>query len=174
MNLPRFWEHLDIAGTNPVEGPGPLSANPGRSGERRGGVQLHDPLTPFPAAQRRSGTRRLFVPPSRRVFSPVESAIAKWFDRQTSQEVCPWNAKFSRDATEPSLLPIARLATTDALELAREMLAMSPEQFHAGYKHTPLSRAKLAGLARNAGTMLANAKAAVDSASPPARPPSLA
>src|SRR5665647_3904720 len=34
----------------------------------------------------------------RSVWLPVPSGIAKWFDRHTSQEVCPWNAKFSREA----------------------------------------------------------------------------
>lgn len=89
------------------------------------------------------------------------------FGCDVCQEVCPWNVKFSRNATEPAFVPIPQLATTDALALAREVLAMSPEQFSAGYKHTPLSRAKFAGLTRNARTVLASANSAAGDESPP-------
>ena len=47
-----------------------------------------------------------------------------------------------------------QLATADARTLARQLLAMSPDDFASRYKHTPLSRAKLPGLKRNACAVL--------------------
>jgi epoxyqueuosine reductase len=76
------------------------------------------------------------------------------------QEVCPWNAKFSRAATEPAFSPLERLASPDARELARAFLAMTPAEFTAELKHTPLSRAKLSGLKRNACAVLGNSGSA--------------
>jgi epoxyqueuosine reductase len=72
------------------------------------------------------------------------------------QEVCPWNHKFSATASEAVFTPIERLATPDAGELARAFLATSPDEFAEEFKHTPLSRAKLVGLKRNAASVLAN------------------
>lgn len=87
---------------------------------------------------------------------PVESRIAKWFDRHTSQEVCPYNRKFSAEASETAFAPLERLATPDARALARTFLATSPGEFAEEFKVTPLSRAKLVGLKRNAASVLAN------------------
>lgn len=72
------------------------------------------------------------------------------------QEVCPHNRKFSAEASEAAFAPMERLATPDARELARAFLATSPGEFAAECKHTPLSRAKLVGLKRNAASVLAN------------------
>ena len=62
--------------------------------------------------------------------------------------------KFSAAATEPAFTAIDRLATRDARALAREFLDISPAQFAAELKRTPLSRAGLTGLKRNARTVL--------------------
>lgn len=78
------------------------------------------------------------------------------FRRHTSQEVCPWNHKFSARASEPAFAPLERLATPDARAMARAFLATSPVEFAEEFKHTPLSRAKLVGLKRNAASVLAN------------------
>lgn len=72
------------------------------------------------------------------------------------QEVCPYNRKFSAEASEPAFAPVERLATPDARALARAFLATSPGEFAEELKHTPLSRAKLVGLKRNAASVLAN------------------
>ena len=91
------------------------------------------------------------VPPLavRSVFSPVASGRAKWFCRHTSQEVCPWNAKFSRAATEPAFAPRAELVEPDIAAFA----AMDDVEFKRRFGDTPLSRARRVGLARNAAAM---------------------
>ncbi len=78
--------------------------------------------------------------------------MARWFDRHTSQEVCPWNARFSRAATEPAFSPRAELETPDLIAFA----TMDVAEFKARFGDTPLSRAKRAGLARNAATVAVN------------------
>jgi len=86
----------------------------------------------------------------------VASGISKRFCRHTSQEVCPYNRKFSAAATETAFSPLERLAAPDARDLARDFLATSQAEFTKTLKHTPLSRAKLSGLKRNACAVLAN------------------
>ena len=112
--------------------------------------------------RRGPGPHRRFPRSSRRDLPPVESGIAKWFDRLTSQEVCPWNHKCSAGATESAFSPLEQLASPDARELARAFLAMTPADFATALKQTPLSRAKLSGLKRNACAVLANAGTATD------------
>jgi hypothetical protein len=82
----------------------------------------------------------------------VERRIMNWFDRHTSQEVCPWNAKFSRAATEPACTPRAELVEPDSAAFA----AMDDAEFRQRFGDTPLSRAKRGGLARNAVTARGN------------------
>ena len=75
------------------------------------------------------------------------------------QEVCPWNVKFSRDATEAAFDVREVIADKDARTLAEDLLAMSQEEFSAAFRKSPMKRAKLAGLQRNARVMLANSRA---------------
>jgi epoxyqueuosine reductase len=72
------------------------------------------------------------------------------------QDVCPWNVKFSRDATEPGFAPRAAIADKDARALARDLLAMSQETFSVDFRNSPMKRAKLRGLKRNAAVVLGN------------------
>jgi epoxyqueuosine reductase len=73
------------------------------------------------------------------------------------QEVCPWNERFARYAPyESPMQPRAALAGKDARTLARELLSMSQEQFSAAFKNSPMKRAKLRGLKRNATVVLGN------------------
>jgi epoxyqueuosine reductase len=66
--------------------------------------------------------------------------------------------KFSRELAEDSpFAPRAMLAGKDAPTLARELLAMSQAEFSAAFKGSPMKRAKLAGLHRNAAVVLHNA-----------------
>jgi epoxyqueuosine reductase len=81
------------------------------------------------------------------------------------QDVCPWNARFSRDLREPAFQPRAAIRGKDARTLAREILAMDDEQFRRAFKRSPMKRAKLRGLKRNAAVVLGNA---ADSADVPA------
>jgi len=77
------------------------------------------------------------------------------------QEVCPWNERFSQKLPEGS--PFAArevIADKDARSLAREILAMSDEKFRAALKGSPMKRAKLRGLKRNAAVVLGNLRTA--------------
>ena len=68
------------------------------------------------------------------------------------QEVCPWNDKFSRAATEDAFRPRAELVEPDLASFA----TMSDAEFRTRYGDTPLSRAKRVGLARNAAARHGN------------------
>lgn len=72
------------------------------------------------------------------------------------QEVCPWNESFAQELREPAFRPRAAIAGRDAGKLAREILAMTQEEFSAAFRKSPMKRAKLAGLKRNAGVVLGN------------------
>jgi len=88
----------------------------------------------------------------------VDSRISKRLYRRISQEVCPWNQKFSQELAAGS--PFAArefIAGKDAVTLSRELLAMSQAEFSAAFKGSPMKRAKLAGLKRNASVVLENA-----------------
>ena len=87
---------------------------------------------------------------------PVERGISNMCSRGTSQEVCPWNVRFARENRIPEFAPREVLAGKDAATLARELLAMTPEEFSAAFKGSPMKRAKLAGLQRNAMVVLGN------------------
>ena len=65
--------------------------------------------------------------------------------------------KFSQALTEGS--PFAArefVAGKDSRTLARELLAMSQVEFSAAFKGSPMKRAKLRGLQRNAAVVLGN------------------
>lgn len=72
------------------------------------------------------------------------------------QEVCPYNIKFAHTAEEPAFLPRAAVGRKDARTLAREVLLMSQTEFSAAFKGSPMKRAKLRGLKRNAAVVLGN------------------
>jgi epoxyqueuosine reductase len=78
------------------------------------------------------------------------------------QEVCPWNQKFSLSLREAAFKPRAAIARKDARTLAHELLAMSDEEFRIAFKGSPLKRAKLRGLERNAAVVLGNVGTAED------------
>jgi epoxyqueuosine reductase len=73
------------------------------------------------------------------------------------QDVCPYNVKFSRVLEDES--PYAAresLGSKDARTLAREILGMSQDEFTAAFRGSPMKRAKLRGLKRNAAVVLGN------------------
>ena len=79
------------------------------------------------------------------------------------QDVCPWNEKFATALPDDS--PFASreaLGGKDARTLARELLAMSQDEFSVAFKGSPMKRAKLRGLKRNAAVVLGNARSADD------------
>jgi epoxyqueuosine reductase len=78
------------------------------------------------------------------------------------QEVCPWNERFAQDLKEPAFAAREVLAGKDARTLARDLLGMSRAEFSAAFKGSPMKRAKLRGLKRNAAVVLGNVGAADD------------
>ena len=72
------------------------------------------------------------------------------------QDVCPWNQRFSRDATLTEFDPRPALASNDSRTIAREILEMDVDGFRAAFKGSPMKRAKLGGLKRNAAVALGN------------------
>jgi epoxyqueuosine reductase len=74
------------------------------------------------------------------------------------QEVCPWNVKFSQELAEESPFKARDfIAGKDAVTLATDILALDQEQFSPAFRKSPMKRAKLAGLKRNAAVALENA-----------------
>ena len=83
--------------------------------------------------------------------------ISKRLYRHISQSVCPWNVKFSQTLAENS--PFAArefIAGKDAVTLARDILALDQGAFSAAFRKSPMKRAKLRGLQRNASVVLRN------------------
>ena len=72
------------------------------------------------------------------------------------QDVCPWNVRFGSELEEPAFAARAAVAGKDARTLAREILAMTQEEFSAAFRNSPMKRAKLRGLRRNATVVLGN------------------
>ena len=79
------------------------------------------------------------------------------------QDVCPWNERFAQPLPDESPYhPRPAVAGKDARALAREVLAMSTEEFSELFRGSPMKRAKLRGLKRNAAVVLGNIGAPED------------
>ncbi|HEY0971107.1 MAG TPA: tRNA epoxyqueuosine(34) reductase QueG [Gemmatimonadales bacterium] len=78
------------------------------------------------------------------------------------QEVCPWNKSFARELEEPAFAAREALRGRDARTLAREVLAMTQEEFSAAFRKSPVKRTKLRGMKRNAAVVLGNVGTAED------------
>ena len=79
------------------------------------------------------------------------------------QDVCPWNVRFAKALPDTSpYAPREALAGKDARTLARELLGMTQAEFSAAFKGSPMKRAKLRGLRRNAAVVLGNVGTAED------------
>ena len=73
------------------------------------------------------------------------------------QDVCPWNEKFATALPGDSpFQPRDALGGKDARVLARDLLAMTQDEFTAAFRGSPMKRAKRRGLARNAAVALGN------------------
>lgn len=84
---------------------------------------------------------------------PEEAAslLGNWvFGCDVCQEVCPWTQRFSRPTGDPDFQP--RLDPAPRLE---DLLRLTPAAFRERYAETPLARASLEGLVRNAQAILA-------------------
>ena len=64
--------------------------------------------------------------------------------------------KFAQELNEPAFVAREVLVGKDARQLARELLAMTQEEFSLAFKNSPMKRAKLRGLKRNAAVALGN------------------
>jgi epoxyqueuosine reductase len=79
------------------------------------------------------------------------------------QEVCPWNQRFARALPDDSpFAPREFLRGKDARTLARDLLQTIQEEFGAAFRGSPMKRAKLRGLKRNACVVLGNVGAPRD------------
>jgi epoxyqueuosine reductase len=72
------------------------------------------------------------------------------------QDVCPYNLKFAQSLKVPELAPREVVAGKDARQLARDLLQMTQAEFSPAFKGSPMKRAKLRGLKRNAAVVLGN------------------
>ena len=65
--------------------------------------------------------------------------------------------RFARELPEGSpFAPREALAGRDARTLARKLLGMAPDDFSTAFRGSPMRRAKLGGLKRNAAVVLGN------------------
>ena len=79
------------------------------------------------------------------------------------QDVCPWNVRFSRELPDDSpFISRGVLGDKSAPTIARELLAMTSAEFSAAFKGSPMKRAKLRGLKRNAAVALGNVGSSED------------
>ena len=76
--------------------------------------------------------------------------------------MCPYNIKFAQALRVPAFAPREMLSDKDARHFARELLEMTREAFSGSFKNSPMKRAKLRGLKRNAGVVLGNVGTAED------------
>lgn len=71
------------------------------------------------------------------------------------QEVCPWNVRFARDLPPDSpFQPREFIAGKPAMTLARNILTLQASEFSAAFRKSPMKRAKLRGLQRNAAVVM--------------------
>lgn len=93
-----------------------------------------------------------------RVRPAVSRRTSKWLYRHISQDICPWNRKFATQlAADSPFKPREFIARKDAVTLARDILALDQDAFSAAFRKSPMKRAKLVGLRRNARVLLWNA-----------------
>ena len=78
------------------------------------------------------------------------------------QDVCPWNVRFARALPHESPYAPREAVAGDARRLARALLEMSREEFSRAFQGSPMKRAKLRGLKRNAAVVLGNIGTADD------------
>ena len=71
--------------------------------------------------------------------------------------MCPWNVTFSQVLAADSPFRAREfIAGKDAVTLATDLLALDQDTFSAVFRKSPMKRAKLAGLRRNAAVVLSN------------------
>jgi len=86
----------------------------------------------------------------------VVSGIAKWVYRHTSQDVCPYNCKFSRELSELALTLHSDKISPSPMEL----IGMSPAAWREFSRGSPIRRSKRRGFLRNTAVVLGNSGSA--------------
>lgn len=82
--------------------------------------------------------------------------------------MCPWNVKFSQALADDSPFRAREfIAGKDAVTLAADILALDQDAFSAAFRKSPMKRAKVRGLQRNAAVVLENASSTVRPHVPP-------
>ena len=72
------------------------------------------------------------------------------------QEVCPWNISFAQELAERAFEPREAVGVKSAAQLSQHILDTSDEEFRMAFRGSPMKRAKLVGLRRNAAIVLDN------------------
>jgi epoxyqueuosine reductase len=70
------------------------------------------------------------------------------------QDVCPWNIRFASDVRVPEFNAREAIAGRSAESLARDVAGMDDATFRERFRRSPMKRAKLSGLKRNASVVL--------------------
>ena len=87
--------------------------------------------------------------------SEIQSNMDGWlYGCDICQDVCPWN-RFEQPSTEARFEPRAGNVNADLSDI----LALTPDSYAARFRRSPLKRAKLPGLQRNARALLERARA---------------
>lgn len=85
---------------------------------------------------------------------PINSNLEGWvFGCDICQDVCPWS-RFSKQTAEERFAPREDIIEPKLVEL----IELSQEEFSARFRKSPVKRAKLAGLQRNASAALNNSR----------------
>lgn len=82
----------------------------------------------------------------------LRAPLGSWiFGCDICQAVCPWNVRFAANLTpDPALLP------QRAAPVLEHELTLSPQEFNAKFKGSPIQRAKRRGYGRNVAVALGN------------------
>ncbi len=85
----------------------------------------------------------------------LRAQMGNWiFGCDVCQDVCPWNRKHAKPTNVSAFSPREGFESPNLTEWLR----MTPEEFRARFKGSPLKRAKRRGLLRNIAVSLGNAK----------------
>jgi epoxyqueuosine reductase len=80
---------------------------------------------------------------------PIKSNLEGWvFGCDICQDVCPWS-RFSKETAEERFTPREGIVEPKL----QELIELSQEEFSSRFRKSPIKRAKLAGLKRNAETV---------------------